>query len=109
MKSLLTLVLAAFTFALIASTAIAGDVFVKGYTKRDGTYVQPHYRSSPNSTKLDNFSTRGNVNPYTGQAGTKDPDSSYQGGYRREKPGYENSQGSGYSNKPNVFDNKRRY
>jgi hypothetical protein len=31
-------------------------------------------RSSPNSTTLDNYSTKGNVNPYTGQPGTKDPE-----------------------------------
>jgi len=34
-------------------------------------YVQPHYRSSPNNTKSDNWSTYGNVNPYTGKVGTK--------------------------------------
>jgi len=39
-----------------------GDVGVRGYTRRDGTYVQPHVRSAPNSTRLDNFSTKGNVN-----------------------------------------------
>ena len=26
-----------------------------GYFKSDGTYVPPHFRSSPNSTKLDNY------------------------------------------------------
>lgn len=48
-----------------------GDVFVSGYTKRDGTYVQPHYRSSPNGTPSDNWSSRGNQNPHTGKVGTK--------------------------------------
>lgn len=47
------------------------DVQVKGYTRKDGTYVTPHVRSSPNGTKSDNYSTKGNVNPYTGKAGTK--------------------------------------
>ena len=56
---------------VIATTAMAGDVFVRGYTRSDGTYVRPHYRTSPNSTTLDNWSTRGNVNPYTGQPGTR--------------------------------------
>jgi len=32
---------------------------------------QGHYRSSPNSTQRDNYSTYGNTNPYTGQRGTK--------------------------------------
>lgn len=50
----------------------SGSVHVKGYTKKNGTYVAPHYRSSPNRTKADNWSHKGNVNPYTGEVGTKD-------------------------------------
>lgn len=46
---------------------------VSGYVKKDGTYVAPHYRSSPDSSKLNNYSTQGNVNPYTGKTGTVDP------------------------------------
>jgi hypothetical protein len=33
--------------------------------------VAPHYQTNPNTTRLDNWSTRGNVNPYTGAMGTK--------------------------------------
>ena len=51
----------------------SAQVRVRGYTRKDGTYVAPHYRSSPNSTKADNWSTKGNVNPYTGQPGTRNP------------------------------------
>lgn len=51
----------------------AKDVHVNGYYRKDGTYVQPHYRTSPNSTKSDNYSTVGNVNPHTGKAGTIEP------------------------------------
>ncbi len=50
-----------------------GDVSVRGHTRKDGTYVQPHHRKAPNSSKLDNYSTKGNVNPYTGKEGTVDP------------------------------------
>lgn len=52
---------------------ICAQVRVKGYTRKDGTYVAPHYRSSPNSSKLDNYSTQGNYNPYTGKRGTVNP------------------------------------
>lgn len=48
-----------------------GSHSVRGYVKKNGTYVQPHRSTNSNSTKIDNWSTRGNVNPYTGQAGTK--------------------------------------
>lgn len=44
---------------------------VGGYGKSNGTYVAPSYATNPNSTKSDNYSTKGNVNPYTGKAGTK--------------------------------------
>jgi hypothetical protein len=46
---------------------------VRGYTKRSGKYVAPHMRTSPNRMKRDNWSTKGNVNPYTGKQGTKNP------------------------------------
>lgn len=58
---------------LSMGTAVAAQTYVKGYVKKDGTYVAGHYRSSPNSTTTDNWSTKGNVNPYTGQAGTRTP------------------------------------
>jgi len=44
-------------------------VHVNGYYKKNGTYVQPYHRTAPNSTKRDNFSTKGNTNPYTGKPG----------------------------------------
>ena len=46
-------------------------VSVRGYTKKNGTYVKAHKRSAPNKSKGDNWSTKGNVNPYTGKVGTK--------------------------------------
>jgi hypothetical protein len=49
------------------------QVQVDGYYNKNGTYVAPHYRSSPDSSRLNNYSTQGNVNPYTGQAGTVNP------------------------------------
>ena len=58
-----------------ASTAFAANaqVRVDGYVKKDGTYVAPHTRSAPNSSVYDNYSTKPNVNPYTGKSGTNDP------------------------------------
>lgn len=32
------------------------DVYVRGYFRRDGTYVQPHYRSSPDGIIWNNYS-----------------------------------------------------
>jgi len=39
------------------------------YTTKQGTYVMPYYSSSPNRAKWDNWSSAGNVNPYTGKRG----------------------------------------
>jgi len=57
------------TLLLISGQAIA-DQYVNGYYKDNGTYVQPYYRSNSNSTQYDNYSTKGNTNPYTGSQGT---------------------------------------
>ena len=71
MKSIIFGLLAGFMF--IASNPSFADVYVNGYYKGNGTYVQPHYRSDPNSSRLDNWSTRGNINPYTGKRGNLNP------------------------------------
>ena len=65
------LTIALFTGSLACSgVAGARDTYVQGHTRKDGTYVQGHYRSNPDSSRANNYSTEGNVNPYTGQAGT---------------------------------------
>lgn len=46
------------------------QVRVSGYFRKNGTYVQPHMRSSPNSSPYDNYSFPGNTNPYTGKTAT---------------------------------------
>lgn len=67
---------------LSATPAIAqGSHYVRGYTTKNGTYVAPHYQTNPNSTTTDNWSTRGNVNPYTGEPGTRNPTPSYSNPY----------------------------
>jgi hypothetical protein len=63
--------------AMAAAPAFA-DELVSGYVKKNGTYVAPHYRTTPNSTNTDNYSTKPNTNPYTGQPGTVAPDYTYK-------------------------------
>jgi len=53
-----------------------GAVFVNGYIRSNGTYVSPHYRSAPDGNVYNNWSTVGNVNPYTGDPGIKLPKAS---------------------------------
>lgn len=60
--------------AIVAATgtALAGN-YVNGYTRQDGTYVAPHYRSAPDNNRYNNYSSQGMVNPYTGRQGTQNP------------------------------------
>ena len=44
---------------------------VKGYVKKDGTYVAPSHATNPDNKTTNNYTHTGNVNPYTGKAGTK--------------------------------------
>lgn len=46
-------------------------VHVREYVRQDNTYVAPHYRSAPDGNTSNNWSTQGNVNPYTGKVGTR--------------------------------------
>lgn len=66
------------TIALLAATLAfpafaAKNVNVRGHVTKQGTYVAPSVRTAPNRTKIDNYSTKGNVNPMTGKEGTKAP------------------------------------
>lgn len=75
-KLFLALIAFSLTFApclIVTDASAKGSTSVKGYTKKSGTYVAPHKRSAPNKTKSDNYSTKGNMNPYTGKKGTKKP------------------------------------
>ena len=69
-------------FLVIASAySLFGAVKVKGhyrsgYYRKNGTYVsptyvKPHYRSDPDGNVWNNWSTYPNINPYTGEQGTK--------------------------------------
>lgn len=56
------------------STVNLNTINVSGYTKSNGTYVQSHVRTMPNNTNWDNYSTKGNVNAYTGTTGYRAKD-----------------------------------
>lgn len=63
----------AYTPKTYSSSPYSGEHYTSGYTRQNGTAVQGYHATNPNETKADNWSTRGNVNPYTGQPGTKNP------------------------------------
>lgn len=84
---LIALVLA---LALVLPFFSDAAVRVRGYTRKDGTYVQPHYRSNPDGNPYNNYSFPGNTNPYTGKVAPGNPDTYLKNYYGR-------SGGSSYS------------
>ena len=49
--------------AAFISTMAMADTWVNGYTRSDGTHVQGHWRSSPDSSHNNNWSTKGTQTP----------------------------------------------
>jgi hypothetical protein len=66
----------AFTFTSILPYA-QSQTWVNGYYKNDGTYVQGHYRQTPNKTNHDNWSTTQQRNPHTQDDGNRAKDHSW--------------------------------
>jgi len=65
---------ATFLFLISFAPQVEAESRIRGYYKRStGIYVMPYYRTSPNKSKFDNYSTKGNFNPYTGKKGTVNP------------------------------------
>lgn len=64
-------------FIMLAITSVAApvaaQVHVHGYTRSNGTYVAPYTRTAPDRSIYNNYSTKPNINPYTGRVGTVDP------------------------------------
>lgn len=54
---------------LSLSTAAFARVHVRSYTKKSGTRVTSHYRTNIDHSRLNNWSHKGNINPYTGRKG----------------------------------------
>lgn len=64
--------LAIMSFILIAGSLAHAD-YTNGYTRANGTYVQGYNHTHADGNPYNNYSTKGNVNPYTGQPGTHQP------------------------------------
>ena len=48
--------------------------YTHSYARKDGTYVNGYHSTNPNDTMKDNYSSEGNVNPYSGQEGNIEPE-----------------------------------
>lgn len=83
---------------LVISVNVFAQVKVRGYTRSNGTYVQPHYRSNPDGNPYNNWSYPGNTNPYTGKVATGDPSTYLKNYFNNNEKGQ-----SQYSNSSNQF------
>src|SRR3954447_20231388 len=77
MKSFIKNILLLGLLVVTVSVHGADSVYVRGNVRQSGTYVAPHYRSAPDHNFYNNWSTKGNVNPFTGTAGTRVTPPSY--------------------------------
>lgn len=65
-----------FMFAMVATVlvgapfAVCAQEYTRGYTRSDGTEVRGYMHSTPDGDATNNYSYRGNTNPYTGEVGS---------------------------------------
>lgn len=83
-------------------TIIYAKVSVKGYYRKDGTYVAPYTRSNPDGNPYNNYGYPGNYNPNTGSITTGDPNS-YMNSYCKESPNNAYCSGYGSTYAPTVL------
>jgi hypothetical protein len=74
-RQLCTNIMTALTISVLlvvtVSVSNAKTIYVKGKMRKDGIYVKPHYKSSRDKSRYNNYGTIGNVNPHTGKRGTR--------------------------------------
>jgi hypothetical protein len=85
--------------SMFSVSAFAAE-YVQGYFRKDGTYVQGHYKSSPNANRYDNLSSQS-------MGGSQRDEFSRTPSYNKSSPMYGagDNDGDGYLNsydpKPN--------
>lgn len=83
-------------FLTVAPALATSSHSVKGYTKKDGTYVQPHKQTNPDQIRRNNYSSEGNYNPNTGKEGKQRNELS-------SPPKYNNSYNNGQGKRLNQL------
>jgi hypothetical protein len=71
MKKIFVFLILFVTLFLVVKSSYA-YVRVRGYFRRStGSYVIPHFRTNPDGFKFNNWSFKGNINPFTFKKGWK--------------------------------------
>ena len=71
MESFMKKMVVAIVLSALSIQALA-DTYVQGYCRKDGVCVQSHHRSNADGYEFNNYGTKGNTNPYTGEKGSQD-------------------------------------
>jgi hypothetical protein len=69
---------------LVFLPTLADSADVPGYTRKDGTYVGPYQRSTPDDNPYNNYNFPGNYNPNKGQI-TPGDQNNYLERYREQQ------------------------
>lgn len=96
------IMLATAAFVLLGFSQAHAD-YVQGYTRKDGTYVAPHQRTSPDRNPYNNYNFPGNYNPNTGRTTPGNADT-YLDRYNNNDRG----RSSGGFGSSDLFNNHRR-
>jgi hypothetical protein len=94
------IMLATAAFVLFGFSQADADS-VRGYIRRDGTYVAPHQRTSPDRNPYNNYEFPGNYNPNSGRTTPGNPDT-YLDHY------YDRGRSSGGFGNSDLFNPRRR-
>jgi hypothetical protein len=94
------ILLATAAFVLLAFYQANADT-VRGYVRKDGTYVAPHQRTSPDHNPYNNYNFPGNYNPNSGRTTPGNPDT-YLDRY------YDRGHSSGGFGSSDLFNSRRR-
>lgn len=70
---------------LVFCSSIFAQVSVKGYYRKDGTYVKPYVRTSPDRNPYNNYSFPGNYNPNTDKISTGNTETYLKNYYDKPK------------------------
>ena len=85
--------LVAVALALVSDVLLA-DNYTRPYVKRDGTVVEGYHSTEPNQYRFDNYSGRGNTNPYTGERGSQRHEFTNPPEYNTGRRGQDSGSGS---------------
>ncbi len=61
----------ALSLVVASFTTHSNATYVQGYYNNNGQYVNGYNKTNPDTYQENNYSYKGNVNPYTGKVGTQ--------------------------------------